>query len=319
LFNQIEELLAMAAIYAFGHNEMTDEKLKKSVALSLEANQNRKTLIDLGYKPYLPYSQYESYLAHVYSQGTPKPDRTGEGTLSVFGCEMRFNLEEGFPLITTKTVFIRSVILELLWFLKGMRNNNWLKDRGVSIWSDWAAADGDLGPIYGVQWRSWPSPDGTTIDQIAELIAEIRNHWYSRRLIVSAWNVADLKKMALTPCHALFQFNVDGEGRLSCKITQRSADSFLGVPFNIASYALLTHMIAQQCGLRAGDLIWSGGDCHIYSNHMEQVETQLGREPRPYPKLVIKRHPEKIEDYELEDFEFVGYDPHPAIKAPRAK
>ncbi|MEZ0208555.1 MAG: thymidylate synthase [Candidatus Paceibacterota bacterium] len=285
---------------------------------SLVAYSNRKTLDEIGYVANRPYSQYETYLAHVYAQGEPKADRTGEGTLSVFGYQMRFNLQEGFPLISTKKVFLKSVILELRWFLKGMHNNNWLKERGVTIWEDWAAPDGDLGPIYGVQWRSWPTPDGKTIDQIAELMETLKKTPESRRLIVSAWNVADLKKMALTPCHAFFQFYVDSRRRLSCQVTQRSCDSFLGVPFNVASYALLTHKVAHQCDLDVGDLVWSGGDCHIYANHMTQVETQLGREPRSYPKLVIKRKPEKIEDYEFEDFEFVGYDPHPAIKAPRA-
>lgn len=305
--------------YVFPLNEMTDEKLKTSMMRSVAAYENRKTLVEIGYKPYLPYSTYEAYLAHVYSEGLPKADRTGEGTISVFSYEMRFDLNQGFPLVTTKKVFLKAVILELLWFLKGSSNNNWLKQRGVDIWTDWEDDNGELGPIYGVQWRSWPAPDGTMIDQIAELIETLRKTPESRRLIVSAWNVADLKKMALTPCHAFFQFYVDTRRRLSCKITQRSCDSFLGVPFNIASYAFLTHMIAQQCDLAVGDLVWSGGDCHIYANHMKQVELQLSREPRPYPKLVVKRRPASIDEYGLEDFAFEGYNPHPPIPAPRAK
>lgn len=309
----------MMQTYDFPLNEMTDEKLKASMKKSLEAFSKKKTLEEIGYVPDRPYAQYETYLAHVYSKGEPKADRTGDGTVSIFSYEMRFDLNEGFPLVTTKTVFLKSVIYELLWFLKGLHNNNWLKERGVTIWEDWAREDGELGPIYGVQWRAWPGLDGETFDQIKELIEEIRKHPQSRRLIVNAWNVAQLKRMALTPCHVMFQFYVDWKGRLSCKVTQRSCDSFLGVPFNVGSYALLTHMVAQQCDLKVGDLVWSGGDCHIYANHMTQVETQLAREPRPYPTLVIKRKPDSIDEYELEDFEFVNYNPHPPIKAPRAK
>ena len=256
-------------------------------------------------------------MRHVYTHGTPKTDRTGTGTRSVFGYQMRFDLDEGFPLVTTKKVHLKSIIHELLWFLQGSSNNNWLKERGVTIWDEWARADGDLGPVYGVQWRSWPTPEGGHIDQIAEAVNTIRTNPDSRRIIVSAWNVADLPKMALMPCHAFFQFYV-AEGRLSCQLYQRSADIFLGVPFNIASYALLTHMIAQQCDLGVGDFIWTGGDCHIYSNHHEQVELQLSRQPFPYPTLNIKRRPPSIFDYQYEDFEVLDYQCHGAIKAPVA-
>jgi len=256
-------------------------------------------------------------MRHVYTHGTPKTDRTGTGTRSVFGYQMRFDLDEGFPLVTTKKVHLKSIIHELLWFLQGSSNNNWLKERGVTIWDEWARADGDLGPVYGVQWRSWPTPEGGHIDQIAEAVNTIKTNPDSRRIIVSAWNVADLPKMALMPCHAFFQFYV-AEGRLSCQLYQRSADIFLGVPFNIASYALLTHMIAQQCDLGVGDFIWTGGDCHIYSNHHEQVELQLSRQPFPYPTLNIKRRPPSIFDYQYEDFEVLDYQCHGAIKAPVA-
>jgi thymidylate synthase len=260
----------------------------------------------------------------VASQGVAKGDRTGTGTTSVFGHQMRFDLNEGFPLVTTKKVFLKAIVLELLWFLRGDSNARWLQERGVSIWDEWAAPNGDLGPVYGVQWRSWPTPDGGHIDQIAEVVKALKTNPDSRRIIVSAWNVGELSKMALMPCHAFFQFYVapgraPGErGRLSCQLYQRSADIFLGVPFNIASYALLTHMLAQQCELDVGDFIWTGGDCHIYSNHAEQVALQLAREPRAYPTLLIKRRPPSILDYVLEDFEMQGYDPHPAIKAPVA-
>jgi thymidylate synthase len=220
-------------------------------------------------------------------------------------------------LVTTKKVFLKGIIYELLWFLKGSSDNNWLKERGVTIWDEWAREDGDLGPVYGVQWRSWPGPDGKTYDQIAEAIHTIKMNPDSRRIIVSAWNVADIPKMALAPCHALFQFYVVN-GKLSCLLFQRSCDIFLGVPFNIASYALLTHMFAQQCDLDVGDFIWTGGDCHIYDNHHEQVQLQLSREPFPYPVLKIKRRPASIDDYQYEDFELVGYQCHPAIKAPVA-
>jgi thymidylate synthase len=268
--------------------------------------------------------QFEDFMRHVYTHGARKADRTGTGTRSVFGYQMRFNLDEGFPLVTTKKVHLRSVIQELLWFLTGSSSNKWLKERGVSIWDEWAGPEGDLGPVYGVQWRSWPTPDGGHIDQIAEAIKTLRTNPDSRRIIVSAWNVADLDKMALMPCHAFFQFYVapaeaPGErGRLSCQLYQRSADTFLGVPFNIASYALLTHMVAQQCDLALGDFIWTGGDCHIYDNHQQQVELQLSRAPYPYPTLVIKRKPASLFDYVFDDFEMRDYQCHPAISAPVA-
>ncbi len=262
-------------------------------------------------------SQYEDFMRHVYAHGVAKSDRTGTGTRSVFGHQMRFDLREGFPLVTTKKVHLKSIILELLWFLRGDGNAKWLQERGVTIWDEWAKPDGDLGPVYGVQWRSWPTPDGGHIDQIAEVVKQLQTNPDSRRIIVSAWNVADLPKMALMPCHAFFQFYV-AEGRLSCQLYQRSADIFLGVPFNIASYALLTHMLAQQCELEVGDFIWTGGDCHIYSNHFEQVEQQLARAPYPYPLLNIKRRPASIFDYAYEDFEVLEYQHHPAIKAPVA-
>ena len=259
-------------------------------------------------------SPYEDFMRHVRSQGVFKPDRTGTGTTSVFGYQMRFDLREGFPLVTTKKVHLKSIILELLWFLRGDSNVRWLQERGCTIWDEWARPDGDLGPVYGVQWRSWPKPDGGHIDQIAQVVQQLKTNPDSRRIIVSAWNVADLDRMALMPCHAFFQFYV-ADKKLSCQLYQRSADIFLGVPFNIASYALLTHMLAQQCELEVGDFIWTGGDCHIYSNHAEQVALQLAREPRPYPRLHIKRRPDSIFDYAYEDFEVQGYDPHPAIKA----
>ena len=269
-------------------------------------------------------SQYEDFVRHVLAQGVFKADRTGTGTTSVFGYQMRFNLAEGFPLVTTKKVHLKSIIHELLWFLTGSSNNNDLRARGVTIWDEWAREDGSLGPVYGVQWRSWPKADGTHIDQIAQVIHTLKTNPDSRRIIVSAWNVAELDHMALMPCHALFQFYVapattpGGKGQLSCQLYQRSADIFLGVPFNIASYALLTHMVAQQCDLDVGDFVWTGGDCHIYSNHTEQVALQLSRAPRPYPTLTIKRRPDNLFDYQFEDFEVTGYDPHPAIKAPVA-
>jgi thymidylate synthase len=262
-------------------------------------------------------TQYEDFMRHVFEHGTPKTDRTGVGTRSVFGYQMRFDLSEGFPLVTTKKLHVKSIIYELLWFLRGERNVRWLQERGVTIWDEWARADGDLGPIYGVQWRSWPTPDGGHIDQISEVLHTLRTNPDSRRIIVSAWNVADLPKMALAPCHALFQFYV-ADGRLSCQLYQRSADVFLGVPFNIASYALLTHMVAQQCDLGVGDFIWTGGDCHIYHNHVEQVQLQLSRSPYPYPTLRIRRRPPTLFDYEFDDFEFLDYQHHPAIKAPVA-
>ena len=268
--------------------------------------------------------QYEDFMRHVQTHGVHKGDRTGTGTRSVFGHQMRFDLNEGFPLVTTKKVFWKAVVLELLWFLRGDSNAKWLQERGVTIWDEWAGPDGDLGPVYGVQWRNWPTPDGGHIDQIAQVVQQLKANPDSRRIIVSAWNVADLPKMALMPCHAFFQFYVApgdtpaARGRLSCQLYQRSADIFLGVPFNIASYALLTHMLAQQCDLDVGDFVWTGGDCHIYSNHQEQVALQLSREPRPYPTLALKRRPASIFDYAFEDFELQGYDPHPLIKAPVA-
>jgi len=261
--------------------------------------------------------QYHDLMKEVLAKGTPKSDRTGTGTLSVFGHQMRFNLADGFPMVTTKKLHLKSIIYELLWFLKGSTDNNWLKERGVSIWNEWAAPDGDLGPIYGYQWRSWPAPNGQHIDQISEVLETIQKNPDSRRIIVSAWNVADIPKMALAPCHAFFQFYV-ADGKLSCQLYQRSADIFLGVPFNIASYALLTHMVAQQCNLEVGDFIWTGGDCHLYSNHLEQVELQLSRGFFPLPKLNILRKPDSLFDYEFEDFEIVGYESHPHIKAPVA-
>jgi len=262
-------------------------------------------------------SQYEDFMRHVFFHGVDKGDRTGTGTKSVFGHQMRFDLSEGFPLVTTKKVHLKSIVLELLWFLRGDSNVRWLQERGVTIWDEWAREDGDLGPVYGVQWRNWPTPGGGHIDQIQQVIDTLKSNPDSRRIIVSAWNVAELDQMALMPCHAFFQFYV-AEGRLSCQLYQRSADIFLGVPFNIASYALLTHMVAQQCDLAVGDFIWTGGDCHIYSNHAEQVQTQLARAPYPYPVLNIKRRPASIFDYEYEDFEVQDYQCHPAIKAPVA-
>ncbi len=260
---------------------------------------------------------YLHMMRHVLDHGAKKTDRTGTGTLSVFGHQMRFDLAKGFPMVTTKKLHLKSIIYELLWFLKGSTNNNWLKERGVSIWNEWAKPDGELGPIYGYQWRSWPTPSGQHIDQISQIIEQIKKTPDSRRIIVSAWNVSDIPSMALAPCHAFFQFYV-ADGKLSCQLYQRSADIFLGVPFNIASYALLTHMVAQQTGLEVGDFVWTGGDCHLYLNHLEQVDLQLSRAPLLLPQLVIKRQPDSIFDYEYEDFEVVGYECHPAIKAPVA-
>ena len=251
--------------------------------------------------------QYLNLLQHIIDNGAEKTDRTGTGTKSCFGYQMRFNLADGFPMVTTKKLHLKSIIYELLWFLKGSTDNNWLKERGVSIWNEWAAPDGDLGPIYGYQWRSWPAPNGQHIDQISEVVETIKKNPDSRRIIVSAWNVADIPRMALAPCHAFFQFYV-ADGKLSCQLYQRSADIFLGVPFNIASYALLTHMMAQQCNLEVGDFIWTGGDCHLYSNHLEQVNLQLSRDFFPLPKLNILRKPNSIFEYEFEDFEIVGYE-----------
>lgn len=265
----------------------------------------------------MPTNQYETLLEHCYKTGVDKSDRTGVGTRSVFGYQMRFNLAEGFPLVTTKKLHIRSIVHELLWFLSGSSNIKYLHDNGVSIWDEWADENGDLGPVYGVQWRSWPAPDGRKIDQISNLIEGIKRTPDSRRHLVVAWNPAEVDKMALPPCHCLFQFYV-ANGKLSCQLYQRSCDIFLGVPFNIASYSLLTHMVAQQCDLEVGDFVWTGGDCHIYKNHFEQVELQLSRTPRAYPKLVINRKPSSIFDYKFEDFVIEGYDPWPHIKAPIA-
>ena len=261
--------------------------------------------------------QYLDFMRHVKEHGAVKTDRTGTGTLSVFGYQMRFDLQQGFPLLTTKKVHLKSIIHELIWFLQGSTNIAYLKENGVSIWDEWADADGNLGPIYGYQWRSWPTPSGGHIDQISQVLEQIRTTPDSRRMIVSSWNVADLPNMKLPPCHALFQFYV-ADGKLSCQLYQRSADIFLGVPFNIASYAILTHMMAQQAGLEVGEFIWTGGDSHLYSNHLEQVDLQLSRTPKELPRLLIKRKPESLFDYRFEDFEVEGYDPDPAIRAPVA-
>ena len=260
---------------------------------------------------------YEDLLRDVLEHGTYKSDRTGTGTISVFGRQMRFDLSKSFPLITTKRVHFKSVAVELLWFLRGDSNVKWMQDQGVTIWDEWADTNGELGPVYGVQWRNWPTPDGGHIDQVAELMENLTSNPDSRRHIVTAWNVAELKDMALPPCHMTFQFYV-ADGKLSCQLYQRSADMFLGVPFNIASYALLTHMIAQQVGLQVGEFIWTGGDVHIYDNHMDQVLKQLAREPYDYPQLEIVRKPDSIFNYTLDDFEAVGYRHHPGIKAPIA-
>lgn len=256
-------------------------------------------------------------MKEILEKGATKTDRTGTGTLSVFGRQLRFNLADGFPLVTTKKLHLRSIIYELLWFLRGDTNIKYLKDHGVSIWDEWADENGDLGPVYGSQWRSWPTPDGKGIDQIKNVIDQIRNKPDSRRHIVSAWNPAEVDNMALPPCHALFQFYV-ADGKLSCQLYQRSADYFLGVPFNIASYALLVQMFAQQCDLLPGEFVWTGGDVHLYSNHLEQVKLQLSRTPYPLPQLVIKRRPPSIFEYAFEDFEIVNYQSHPSIKAPIA-
>ncbi|MFD6448597.1 thymidylate synthase [Promicromonospora sp. NPDC060204] len=259
---------------------------------------------------------YEDLLRDVLATGTRKGDRTGTGTRSVFGRQIRYDLAQGFPLITTKRVHLKSVVYELLWFLRGDSNVRWLQERGVKIWDDWADESGELGPVYGVQWRSWPTPDGRHVDQIAKVVEQIRTNPDSRRHIVTAWNPAEVDDMALPPCHALFQFYV-ADGKLSCQLYQRSADLFLGVPFNIASYALLTHMVAAQTGLEVGEFVWTGGDVHIYDNHVEQVETQLARDPYPYPSLRLAPR-DSIFDYEFEDVEVLGYVSHPTIKAPIA-
>jgi thymidylate synthase len=261
--------------------------------------------------------QYLDMMRHVREHGVRKDDRTGTGTLSVFGHQMRFDLAAGFPLVTTKKLHLRSIIHELLWFLQGDTNIAYLREHGVGIWDEWADEQGNLGPVYGAQWRSWPAPDGSHIDQISQILTELQRNPDSRRLIVSAWNVAELPKMALAPCHALFQFWV-AEGRLSCQLYQRSADIFLGVPFNIASYALLTCLVAEQAGLQPGEFIWTGGDCHLYLNHLEQADEQLRRNPLPLPRLVLKRKPPTLFDYRYEDIEIVDYACHPHIKAPVA-
>ncbi len=258
--------------------------------------------------------QYLDLMQRVLNEGERKADRTGTGTLSVFGHQMRFDLRDGFPLVTTKRLHTRSIVYELLWFLSGDTNVRYLNDHGVSIWDEWADQNGDLGPVYGTQWRSWPTPDGGQVDQLQQVIENLQRHPESRRLIVSAWNVSELERMALAPCHCLFQFHV-ADGRLSCQLYQRSADVFLGVPFNIASYALLTQMVAQQADLKVGDFIWTGGDCHLYLNHLDQANEQLEREPLPLPRLAIRRKPASLFDYQFEDFEVLGYESHPHIKA----
>lgn len=257
--------------------------------------------------------QYEDFIKNVLENGTEKSDRTGTGTVSIFGAQLRFDLTEGFPLITTKKVHLKSVVGELLWFLQGDSNVKWLQDNGIRIWNEWAGDDGELGPVYGVQWRSWPTPDGGHIDQIAQVIDTLKSNPDSRRIIVSAWNVSELDKMALMPCHAFFQFYV-ADGKLSCQLYQRSADMFLGVPFNIASYALLTHMVAQQCDLEVGDFVWTGGDCHIYNDHFEQVKEQIVREPYAFPTLKLNKAKD-IFSYTFDDIEIENYNHHPAIKA----
>lgn len=257
--------------------------------------------------------QYLEFLTHILNQGVMKEDRTGTGILSTFSYEMRFDLTQGFPLVTTKKLHLKSIIHELLWFLSGDTNIKYLQDNGVRIWNEWANEAGDLGPVYGKQWRAWQATDGRVIDQMAELIQQIKTNPNSRRLLINAWNVGELEKMALPPCHLLFQFYVANK-RLSCKLTQRSADAFLGVPFNIASYSLLTHMVAQQCDLEVGEFVWSGGDCHIYSNHLEQVHEQLTRQPLALPTLHIKRRPASLFDYQYDDFEILNYQSHPPIK-----
>ena len=258
--------------------------------------------------------QYLSLMREVRDNGVKKEDRTGTGTLSLFGHQMRFDLSEGFPVITTKKLHLRSIIHELLWFLRGDSNIQYLKDNGVSIWDSWADENGELGPVYGVQWRNWPKPDGGHVDQISQIMQQLKENPDSRRIMLSAWNVGEIENMALPPCHCLFQFWV-AEGKLSCQLYQRSCDIFLGVPFNIASYALLTHMLAQQADLKVGDFVWTGGDCHLYSNHLEQADEQLQREPLPLPRLAIKRRPPSIFDYEYDDFEILNYESHPHIKA----
>ena len=261
-------------------------------------------------------TRYEDLLRHVLEHGSSRPDRTGTGSRSIFGHQLRYDLGAGFPLVTTKRVHLRSIVYELLWFLRGDRNVAWLREHGVTIWDEWAAPDGDLGPVYGVQWRSWPTPDGRHIDQISTVLDTLRTDPHSRRMVVSAWNVGEIPQMALPPCHALFQFYV-ADSRLSCQLYQRSADLFLGVPFNIASYALLTHMVAQQVGLEVGDFVWTGGDCHIYDNHLAQVQEQLSRDPYPFPRLNLRKAA-SLFDYAYDDVAVEGYQHHPALRAPVA-
>ena len=258
--------------------------------------------------------QYLDMMRHVRDNGQAKEDRTGTGTLSVFGYQMRFDLSRGFPLLTTKKLHTKSIVHELLWFLRGDSNVAYLRDNGVTIWDEWANNDGELGPVYGVQWRSWPMPNGGSVDQISDVVQRLKNDPDSRRILVCSWNVADIAEMALPPCHCLFQFYV-ADGRLSCQLYQRSADIFLGVPFNIASYALLTHMLAQQTDLNVGDFVWTGGDCHLYLNHLEQAEQQLARAPLALPRLAIKRRPASVFDYRFDDFEILNYEAHPHIRA----
>lgn len=301
----------------YAHNRFDEKKIASAKASALHALSLRKSKDEL--KSCKRAGSYERFLKRVYLRGKAKADRTGKGSLSVFGGQMRFDLSKGFPLITTKKINPSTVINELLWFIKGDRNVKWLQDHGVNIWNEWADPEtGDLGPVYGVQWRSWPKRGGGHIDQLAEVIEQIRNNPDSRRLLVSSWNVEDLPDMALMPCHAFFQFYVV-DGKLSCQLYQRSADMFLGVPFNIASYAFLVYMIAKLCGLEPGEFIWTGGDCHIYANHIEQVELQLSRSARKYPKLVIHGDQKTIDDFKLEDFELTGYKPHPFIRGEVAK
>lgn len=262
--------------------------------------------------------QYLTLMAHILHHGSRKPDRTGVGTLSIFGYQMRFNLQEGFPLVTTKRCHLRSIIYELLWFLQGSTQVGDLQQHQISIWDAWADAQGELGPIYGKQWRAWGTAQGDSIDQLSQVVEQLKQNRHSRRLVVSAWNVGELDQMALAPCHALFQFYVDGDNRLSCQLYQRSCDVFLGLPFNIASYALLTHLVAQQCDLAVGDFVWSGGDTHLYLNHLPQAELQLSRQPRALPRLQITTKPASLFEYQFEHFDVLDYHPYPAIKAPIA-
>ncbi len=298
------------------HNIITPEKTAQARENALAAFSSRKTKEEIGYVS--GRGPYEDCMADIYWRGTPKTDRTGTGTISRFGLQMRFDLQKGFPLITTKKVNVKAIIYELMWLLRGETNNNWLKERGVTIWNEWADPDGDLGPIYGKQWRAWPTYDGGAIDQITGILKILKSNPDSRRMLVSAWNVAQLEQMALMPCHAFFQFYAAGN-HLSCQLYQRSADWFLGVPFNIASYAMLTHIIAQQCDMEVGDFIWTGGDCHLYSNHFAQAELQLSRDSYPSPTFYLKRRPPTIDEYEFDDFQIVDYQAHPHIAAEVAK